>query len=262
MSDPFAEKGFAGAPIDLCPVIDAHGHLGEVPTMALVDRSLPSLVRAMDRMGVDLIAVSALPAIFGDATRGNRLVEEAVRAYPGRFFGYLTVDIGYPERILSEMERSLAGGCRGVKIYSYSVRPGLPYDHVNYIPIFEFANAHRLPVLAHTWGAELDQLEPAIRRYPAITWLLAHTGCMETLKYARLGKDYPNVYLELCYSPSPRGLVEELVTEGLADKLVWGSDSVFMSAAQQLGRVLFAQISPEDKARILGANARRALGIA
>ena len=260
MSDPFLERGFRGLPIDCCPVIDAHGHLGECPSIALVDSTAASLLRAMDRMGIRMTAVSAVPALMGDAAYGNRLVEAAVRAHPDRFFGYMAADAGYPERIIPELERSLAGGCRGVKVWSSGERSGLPYDHVNYLPIFEFAQAHRLPVLAHTWGAELDQLEPAILRYPDITWLLAHTGSVDKPKYLRLGKLYPNVYLELCFSAAPRGLVEELVGEGLAEKLVWGSDAVFMSATQQIGRVLFAQIPPEDKARILGGNAMRALG--
>ena len=74
-----------------------------------------------------------------------------------------------------------------------------------------------------------------------------------------MGRQYPNVYLELCFSPCPRALVEELVTAGLEDKLIWGSDAIFMDGAQQIGRVVFAQITPQQKAKILGLNARKAL---
>jgi hypothetical protein len=41
--------------------------------------------------------------------------------------------------------------------------------------------------------------------------------------------------------------------------VIWGSDAIFMGAPQQLGRVLFAQISDDDKTKILGLNAKRAL---
>lgn len=259
--DPFIAKALAGRPIDLCLVIDAHGHLGEPPNFALPESTAASVVRVMDRLGISLSCVSSMPALFGDAARGNRIVAAAMREFPQRFFGYMVADVGYPETIVPEFERCLQAGFKGVKIWSYGAKPGLPYDHPNYRPVFEFANAHHLPVLAHTWGAELDQLEPAIHSFPNITWLMAHTASSQKEKYIRFGKDYPNVYLELCFSPCPRGLVEELVSEGLADKLIFGSDCTFMSATQQIGRVLFAQLSPQDKAKILGQNAKRALGL-
>ena len=259
--DPFIQEGLAGAPITACEVIDAHGHLGECPNFALPDSSAASLVRSMDRLGICCTCVSSLPAIFGEARRGNRIVEAALREFPGRFHGYMVADVGYPDRILPEFQCCLESGFIGIKIWSYGAKPGLPYDHPNYRPVFEFANANHLPVLAHTWGTELDQLKPAIETYLNITWLLAHTASSQKDKYVRFGKLYPNVYLELCYSPCPRGLVENLVGEGLAEKLIFGSDCVFMGAAQQLGRVLFAQISPQDKVKILRLNAQRALGI-
>lgn len=259
--DPLIQQALAGVPITACEIIDAHGHLGECPNFPLPDSSAASMVRSMDRLGIRCTGVSSLPAIFGDAVRGNRMVEEALREFPDRFFGYMVADTGYPERILPELERCLETGFRGIKIWSYGAKPGLPYDHPNYQPVFEFAQTHRLPVLAHTWGAELDQLQPAIEKFPDVTWLLAHTASSHKEKYIHFGRLYPNVYLELCYSPSPRGLIENLVGEGLAEKLVFGSDCVFMSTAQQLGRVLFAKISTQEKALILGLNARRALGI-
>ena len=69
------------------------------------------------------------------------------------------------------------------------------------------------------------------------------------------------MYLELCLSACPRGLVEQLVAAGLEDKIIWGSDAVFLDQASQLGRVLFADISPEAKRKILGRNAQKALGM-
>ena len=77
----------------------------------------------------------------------------------------------------------------------------------------------------------------------------------------RFAREYPTVWVELCLSSCPRGLVEHLVAAGLEDKVVWGSDAVFLDQASQLGRVLFAQIPVATKRKILGLNARRALGV-
>ena len=260
-ADLFVQKGLAGQPIDHCLVIDAHGHLGENPFFPIFDTDPASMVASMDRMGVNAIWVSALPAIYGSyADRGNAIIEAAIHQYPGRIYGYAVVDIGYPARIIPTLERCLRAGFTGLKIYSPVANiPAPSYASANYAPVYEFANAHQLPVLAHTWGKELDDLEPWVKRYPNVNFLMAHTGSAQLDKYIRLGKEYPNVFLELCFSSCPRGLVERLVHEGLADKTIWGSDAFFMSATQQIGRVLFARVSPEDKEKILGLNAKRAL---
>jgi predicted TIM-barrel fold metal-dependent hydrolase len=93
-----------------------------------------------------------------------------------------------------------------------------------------------------------------------VRWLLAHVGSAELEKYMRFARTYPRVYLELCLSSCPRGLVEHLVASGLEDKVIWGSDCVFLDQASQLGRVLFAQIPEQAKRKLLGQNAARALG--
>ena len=258
--DPLAEAGRHGEPITSCRVVDAHGHLGtECPVFPIISTELDDVLASMDRLGVDLFCVSGIAGIFGAAGEGNDVVAAAIRRAPDRFFGYATVDIGFPERILPELERCLELGFRGVKIWSWGDRPGLPYDHENYQPVFAFADANHLPILAHTWGAELDQLRPAIERFANINWLMAHTGSQDLPKYIEFGRQYPTVFLETCFSPCPYGLIEELVAAGLEDKVVWGSDVTFMDSSQQLGRVTFARIPVEAKQKILGGNANKAL---
>ena len=87
----------------------------------------------------------------------------------------------------------------------------------------------------------------------------AHAGFVDPDKYVRFGLDFENVFLEICCSACPRGLIERFVEAGLADKVIWGSDMHFLGPEGQMGRVLFAQIDPADKEKILGLNAKRAL---
>lgn len=260
--DIFADAGRAGRPITGEVVIDAHAHFGHGPDFPIIRPTAESLVASMDRLGIQLSCVSSIPAIFGDAEHGNALVADAVRDYPARIFGYFVVDVGYPEKVAAQLAGAWARGFRGLKVWSYGARPGLPYNHPNYEPVFAWANERAMPVLAHVFGPELDELEGHIRRYPKIRWLLAHIGSAELDKYMRFAREFPTVFVELCLSASPRGLVEHLVTAGLEDKVIWGSDVVFMDQASQFGRVLFAQIPVQAKRKILGLNARRALGLA
>jgi len=260
--DVFQAAGRAGRPIAGELVIDAHAHFGHGPDFPIIRPTAQAVVASMDRLGIRMTCVSSIPAIFGDAEHGNALVADGIRAFPDRIFGYLVVDVGYPEKVAAQLAGGRAAGFRGVKVWSYGARPGLPYNHPNYEPVFAYANEHAMPVLAHVFGPELDELEGHIKRFPRIRWLLAHIGSAELEKYMRFAREFPTVYVELCFSACPRGLVEHLVAAGLENKVIWGSDVVFMDQASQLGRVLFAQISPAAKRKILGLNATKALGLA
>ncbi len=263
MSDAFERKAFAGQPLDHSFIVDAHGHLSENPNVPLPDVSLQTLIARMDMMGVDVFCCSAIAAIYNQARYGNDIIIDAVRRYPKRIFGYMCADVGYTQRVLPELERCLAAGLRGIKIYSHSIHAGFNYNDATFKPVFEFANAHGLPLKAHTFSLEeLGHMEQHFNRYPRINFIMAHAGSCGASPYVRLAKTYANVYIETCFSLCPRGFFETLVGDGVTDKVLWGSDSVFMDATQQIGRVIFAQIPEEAKRKILGENAVRALGIA
>ncbi len=259
--DVFQIAGRSGKRIKGEVLIDAHAHFGHGPDFPIIRPTAKSLVASMDRLGIQLTCVSSIQAIFGDAEHGNKVVADGIKEFPDRIFGYLVVDVGYPDKVTAQLAGGIAAGFRGVKVWSYGARPGLPYNHPNYGPVFAYANEHAMPVLAHVFGPELDELEAHIRRYPRIRWLLAHVGSAELEKYMKFAREFPTVYLELCLSSCPRGLVEHLVASGLEDKVIWGSDAVFLDQASQMGRVLFAQIPAAAKRKILGLNAQKALGL-
>jgi predicted TIM-barrel fold metal-dependent hydrolase len=260
--DIFERKAFAGGPLDNCLVIDAHAHIGPLagtnPVFELYDSSVEGMLAAMNRIGVDIVCPSPFLGISGFAAEGNSVLIEAQRRFPDRFFGYMMADVTHKESIVPDLERCLKAGLRAIKIHSNA---GLPYSHGNYTPLFEFANANGLPVLAHTWGAELKDLEKAFSKYKKTIFILAHAGAVDREKYVSAAKSHPNVYLETCFSPCPRGMVEWFVGQGLGDKILWGSDMPFMAAGHQIGRVIFADIPAPAKTKIFGANALKALKI-
>ena len=76
-------------------------------------------------------------------------------------------------------------------------------------------------------------------------------------KAAEVAKKYPNVYLQLTFTSVPEGLIEYLCRDGLADKTLYGTDAPMRDPRPQLGWVAFADISTEDKKKILGGNMRK-----
>ena len=256
--DRFTSRARRGLPLEGF-VVDIHMHVGEHAGFPILDyRDLDLLVHEMDRHGVDVGGIAATPACLGGSEEGgNAMVLEALRRHPDRFFGWVGVNPHYPDSMRQELQRCYEAGCRGLKLHD---GVGLPYDHRNYRLALNFAAERGLRVLVHTWGAQLDQLETYFKDYPTLRWSLAHAGCSDPEKYVRMAKSYDSVYLDICFSKSPRGLVEYFVEQGVAGKLMFSSDCYFMGVAQQLGRVVFAKITADEKALILGENARRFLG--
>ena len=67
--------------------------------------------------------------------------------------------------------------------------------------------------------------------------------------------------METCSTFRSPGVIEELVREAGAERVLFGSDIPLMDPRSQLGKIITADISDEAKRLILGANAARLLRI-
>ena len=247
-------------PLHGSTVIDVHGHWGDGAAFPLFDASEQSLIDTMNRTGVRRLILSHYAGINGYARHGNDETIALVQRHPERLMGYFCIDPATTEAdVVKEMERCHAAGLRAWKLHTMA---HVPYDAPIYRAGYEWADAHCLPLLVHTWGTELPSLEPQFRRYRNIRFLLAHAGAAAAEEeYIRLAQEYEHVYLELSYSRCPDGLVERLTAAVGAEKVLWGSDMNYMSEEFQIGRVIFADLSLMEKQAILGKNAIRIFGL-
>ena len=255
-----AELALAGRPLDI-PVIDAHGHVG--PARGIDRHHSPdAVVRLMDAIGVERTIVSGLMFATGVRVESmNDWVAEFIRAHPDRFLGYCYINPNFPETMTDEIERSFEQlGFVGFKIHvSWN---GYPYDGPSYEPLYAYAEARGMPVLAHTWGDEaVRALARAARAHPGVPFLAGHAGAGDVEITLEEARRTPNLFLELTWSSGTPWLVERLVREVGAERVVWGSDTILFAASHQVGKVVFANIGEADKALVLGGNARRLFGL-
>lgn len=257
MKRPLIEYGRTGAPLSDVPVFDVHAHVGDFATIATI--GVAEQVREMDRVGVDVVAVSSVEGIYGDIRRGNDDVAEAARHHPGRIIGYCHVSAQYPELMMPELERCFAlSWFKGIKVYQV----GTAFDHPLFDPVWAFARDRRLPVLAHTWGNNLTGLDKAAMRFPEVPFLMGHSGSGFAYEgYLKSAASAPNLYLDLTYSREHTNMIEEFVRVAGAGRVVWGSDTPTFSLTHQIGKVLFARIADEEKRMILYDNAARLFGL-
>ncbi len=268
--DSFVKTAREGKPFSDVFIFDCHGHFGICSGFHIPQTSDSGFVAALDRVGIDLVAVST----FGNITpAGNDVVGQAVTAHPDRFVGYARVNANYPEIMEGELTRCFDElGFKGIKIHPYCDQISL--DDPRYRPVWEFSAARNAPVLIHTWNSAryVDPLlkfcHPSLIRgpaeeYPDAVIILGHSGgeydgILEAIEVA---KAFPNVYLDTASSRLYPGVIKMMVEELGAERVLYGSDVPFLSAVTQLGKIIYADIAESDKEMVLGGNAARLFGM-
>jgi uncharacterized protein len=248
--------------IDGVRVIDFHGHVGRWDRYGMVDD--PALVlHAMDRAGIDVACVFNI--FYPDGTTANDLTARFVAQQPERFMGFAYVSPLLPEGMVAELERAVDRlKFKAIKLYPpYTT---WPLHEAPWHPIYRFADERGLAVLFHT-GPEPQSLPKFIGEiapeYPNAKFVAGHAGNtpVERAQAIAVAQAHANVYLETCSTFRTPGVIEQLVSEAGADRVLFGSDLPLMDPRPQLGKILTADISDGAKQQIVGLNAGRLLGL-
>jgi predicted TIM-barrel fold metal-dependent hydrolase len=252
----------AGTPLDQAGirVIDAHAHLGAYFNFYIPRPDAATMVKVMDRLGVEAACISSIPACGADVPRGNAMTAAAVRDYPGRFYGYASVNPHYPGRVRHELERSYDElGLTMIKLHPTIVE--YPIDGPAYEPVWRFASERRAIVLSHTWTGTSTcapkQFGPLAEAYPDVAFILGHSGGTPAgyAESIELAGRHPNLYLDLCRSEMSAVWVERIVTEVGPDRVFWGTDFPFLEPRYLIGRLACAKLSDEAKRKVFGESA-------
>lgn len=244
------------------PVIDVHGHLGPFCGIYMPEASLDKMIAGMDRCGVESLILSPHNALAGDTREGNREMIDAIARYPGRVYGYCTINPNFPDEIEQEMDTYLAHpSVVGLKVHP--VMHECPADSDRYRPVWERANAQKLMVLSHTWGESdgcgTTEMRRVAERYPEVRLLLGHSCYGAWEQAIALAAEFPNVYLELTAAYHVYGLIEWMCRKAGSEKVLFGTDYPWFDPMVTVGCVVYAHIDEDEMRNILYNNARRLL---
>ncbi|MEA3400609.1 MAG: amidohydrolase family protein [Armatimonadota bacterium] len=267
MTMSLQEHALTGTPLDDVYVVDAHAHMGPYFAFNIGDEgSAEAMVGAMDRLGIDVSIASPHIALTCDYRKGNRRVAEAAQRFPGRIVPFVVVNPNYP---LAEIEAEIEHWHRSTGIVAFKFHSGLHSATClddGYTPAYEYADEHGVPILSHSWNGEGGReavIETLSERYPNITFINAHSSSgWDVIDDAcDLADQFDRVYLDLTGSLLVYGGLERMVERVGAERILWGTDSPFIDPRPALGRMLCAQVSDEDKRKMLGLNAKRLFGL-
>lgn len=242
-------------PVPLPGIVDMHTHYSKWIQFPIWGGYADDLVEEMDRVGIEKAVLAPQTSMTPSLVCGNDGILEAMRKYPDRLLGYASCYPAHKDTGLKEIQRCMDEGMVGIKMHTSS---GIPYTSDDYTPVWQYANEKKLPVLLHTWG-DLDEMDSIFETYTDAPILLGHAGSVNPKMYVEYAQRYSNLWLELCFSRAPYGLVEYLVREVGADRILYGSDAPWMAFGHQICRVLFADIPEESKKKILVENPKRVL---
>ena len=264
--DEIAKEADAGLPIST-RVIDMHSHVvgksaRSVNNCIMLNADHDHIAKKMDRLGIDTTITAPWSGINYDGILGMEETLESAKAHPGKFLGFSTANIHYQEDL-----DSLVKYHEEYPDIFVGVKPYPPYQQFSLLDDvcadwFTYANDHHLLMLVHADGGEYaDHVDVLADKYPNITFILAHSGTSYGVarKNASVANKHDNVVLDITYTTTGRDMIEFLVKEVGADKVLYGSDLPMRDPAPQLGWVCYARISLEDKKKLLSGNIERLL---
>ncbi|MDO8589269.1 MAG: amidohydrolase family protein [Armatimonadota bacterium] len=243
-------------------IIDAHATVG----FSLDDNrdmSAEFVLSLMDRVGIDKACITHTQCRFQDFVEGNSTTARVVREHPDRFIGFFGVNPARYLGVLDEVDRCLdeldlaalrifnneasftSGWAAGVR--------GLMHER-----LFAKAMARKIPVYLDS-GFPFSVVLSLARTYPRIKLIAAGVGYGNIAEAIIAVNGAPNLWLDIIALDIQDG-VELLVKECGAEKLVFGSGMPLASPSSPLLMVKMADISQEDKDKILGGNLAGILG--
>lgn len=264
--DEIAMEAFQGKAISV-PVLDSHAHWqSEGQTSAagwvMPESDVDSMYKNGKKMGIDGACVAPWLGVWHDSDAGNEAAAAMAQRYPGEVFPYLLMDPNYGQDVKATAEHYHEKlHFPGVKMF-FS-RTGWRYNDPIFNPWWEIADRHSLYALLDDadYPTYLADVEELAQKYPNVSFFLDHAGrdFATAIRYAAVAKKYPNVYLQLTCGAPAQGVIEYLCAEGLSDKAMFGTDAPLQDPRPMLGWVASANISREDKEKILGGNMQKIL---
>lgn len=244
--------------------IDAHVHSD------LFDGGPEGNVEFAERLGITKMVISR-PITSGEGKpeefrRYNDLILNAMKKFPDKFIGQLTVNVRYQKESLEEIKRCVDQGMVGLKHY-HQVKINDPL----FYPIIEKMTDLKMIIHLHAHcqlgyaGYRMKYKVPdkpntsipedfvdIAKRYPEAMFQYAHIGGGGDWEYAcKSFVNHPNIYVDTSGSNNPENMVDFALKHLGENRLFFGSDNCYY---QSVGKILASNFTEEQKKKVFFEN--------
>jgi predicted TIM-barrel fold metal-dependent hydrolase len=255
---------------ELTMIVDADCHIS--PLKEGVNITVEELLRRMDRAGVDKALVWLAPPYKRELDESNAYIYKAVQSHPGRLLGFGWADPRLGVQKAREMARKciLQYGFHGVKLNGAQNDFFVDDPKLSLPLIEEIAKTGKL--LAFHCGVDAyEKTHPfriarIARQFPETQILCVHMGGVgfPDLSGAmiEMAQECPNLHL-IGSMVLHTSVLNALKTLG-AGRVSFGSDTPFALmhvCVAAYHALLEGEVTPEEKARVMGGNLLRLLGL-
>ena len=254
-------------------IVDAHTHTGLPGVFFSPEESARSLLARMDQQGIQYsVNLGSLRNLMGSSDAEMEKAHAEFEESKGRIFycGYFDPRRGPDD--LGILERASGrSGFKGIKIHPSFAK--VPAPDPRYEAVWAFARDHGLPIVTHSWSVSSynpvqalstpEKFEPCVQKYPSVRFVLGHSGGRGDgrREAIRMARQYPNVCLDVAGDICDRQYLEEMVREGIGDRVLFGTDYPWFDQRSHLLGAFLADIPTEARRAILRDNALRVFAL-
>lgn len=236
--------------------IDAHVNMGNG---IYKKQDVATILKEMEKNNVDQCVLCPVEEYLTVYNReGNRMMIEACREHPDKFYGFAVANPWYGEQAVEILTEAFEAGLHGA--FFVSSLQGFSIDDHIVDPLIEVCRTYRKPVYFHTATPAFAlplQLACLARRWTEVNFIMGHCGANDFV-YDIDASMYktPNLYLEtsLSYCETIYRVVEQY-----PDRVIFGSDSPRSPQSFELGKVLKSTEDPAVMEGVLSGNFLRIL---
>jgi len=233
------------------------------------------LIDSMDEAQVDLSVALNIGWVGHElCVETNDYILDSASRYPDRIMGFCGIQPNAGDAAVMELERCVRGGARGVGEMRSDIQGFNLADRTIMRPLVELAVKHDLIFLTHSsepvghqyvgkGDITPDILYSFILNFPGLKLVCAHWGGGLPF-YALMpeaARALTNVFFDTAatvwlYRPQIFKQVSDITGSG---KILFGSDYPLIFPERVMAQIRSAEITGEDKTKILGENARNLL---